>query len=87
MHFELYIFTMHIVIAKVDEVLFEGEARSMTVPASAGEMTVLGSHMPLITTLKSGTITVRNEDGKTAGEFPIESGVLEVRRDGATVVL
>jgi len=75
---------MHVVIAKVDEVLFEGEARSMTVPGAGGEMTVLDSHMPLVTTLKKGTITVRN-GGDT--DIPIGGGVLEVRRDGATVVL
>ena len=76
---------MHLVIAKVGEVLFEGEARSVTVPGAEGEMTVLGEHMPLITTLKSGSIILR-----VAGEvkeFPIDGGVLEVRRDGATVVL
>ncbi len=76
---------MHVVIAKVDEVLYEGEARSMTVPASGGEMTVLDEHMPLITTLKRGTIIVRN--GSEAKEIPVDGGVLEVRRDGATVVL
>ncbi len=76
---------MHIVIAKVDEVLYEGEARSMSVPATAGEMTVLGAHMPLITTLKKGTIIVRSGEGER--DIPVEAGVLEVRRDGATVIL
>ncbi len=78
---------MHIVIAKVDEVLYDGEAYSMTVPGSEGEMTVLSEHMPLVTTLKKGVITVRSEDGASAGEFPIGGGVLEVRRDGTTVIL
>lgn len=76
---------MHVVIAEVDEVLYEGEALSMTVPGAAGEMTVLGSHMPLITTLKKGIIIVRNGDGDK--EIPVESGVVEVRRDGVAVVL
>ena len=75
---------MHVVIAKVDEVLYDGEAKSLTVPGAAGEMTVLGHHEPLITTLKRGTITVRAGAEKT---FTVESGVLEVRSDGATVLL
>ena len=77
---------MHVVIAKVDEVLYEGEARSLTVPGAAGEMTVLGRHMPLITTLRAGTITVRPKDN---GEktFRISDGILEVRQGGATVIL
>ena len=63
---------MHIVIAKVDQNLFDGEAESLTVPGSAGEMTVLGEHMPLVTTLKPGTITVRAGEYVTAGQalFP-----------------
>ena len=78
---------MHIVIAKVDEVLFEGEAQSMTVPGAEGEMTVMGEHMPLISTLKAGDITVRLSNSAEPRVFAIESGVLEVRRDGATVIL
>jgi len=76
---------MKVIIAKVDENLFDGEAESLTVPGSAGEMTVLGEHMPIVTTLKAGTITVRSKDGDKT--FDITGGVLEVRRDGATVIL
>ena len=78
---------MHIVIAKVDEVLFEGEAHSMTVPGAEGEMTVLGHHEPLISTLKPGTIVVRVSEQTAPREFAIDGGVLEVRADGATVIL
>lgn len=76
---------MKLVIAKVDQNLFDGEADSATFPARDGEMTVLVGHEPLITTLKAGVITVRTgADEKT---FAIEGGVLEVRHDGATVIL
>ncbi len=78
---------MHIVIAKVDEVLFEGEAYSLTVPATAGEMTVLGHHEPLITTLKSGEARIRLHASDEQKIFPVSGGVLEVRSDGATVIL
>jgi len=76
---------MQVTIAKIDEVLYEGEADSLTVPGSAGEMTVLTHHEPLITTLKSGRITVR-----ASGEekmFDITEGVLEISPHGATVIL
>jgi F-type H+-transporting ATPase subunit epsilon len=76
---------MHVVIAKVDEVLFEGQADSLTVPGAAGEMTVLGHHMPLVTTLKAGEILVRV--GSEEKRFAVQGGVLEVRADGATVIL
>jgi len=79
---------MHVVIAKVDEVLFEGEALSLTVPGAAGEMTILSNHEPLITTLKPGVVVVRATvlpEGKRFIE--VESGVLEVNPKGATVIL
>jgi F-type H+-transporting ATPase subunit epsilon len=76
---------MKVVVAKVNEVLFEGEAQSLTVPAVAGEMTVLGHHMPLVTTLKAGEIILRTEGEEK--QYPIESGVLEVTPEGATVIL
>lgn len=78
---------MHVVIAKVDENVFTGEAQSVTVPGAEGELTVLNRHMPLITTLKKGTITVRESGDFAPRAFAIESGFLEVRRDGVTVIL
>ena len=78
---------IHLVIAKVDEVLFDGEAYSLTVPGADGEMTVLGSHMPLITTLKPGEARVRVAPNAELQTFPIQGGILEVRSDGATVIL
>jgi len=77
---------MHVVIAKVDEILFEGEAGSLSVPATGGMMTILPEHMPLVSTLKPGDVTVHTQDG-AAKTIAIESGILEVRRDGVTVIL
>ena len=76
---------MHVVIAHVDKVFFEGEADSLTAPGSDGEMTVLGEHMPLVTTLKEGVLTVRV--GEQEQKFSVAEGLMEVRRDGATVIL
>ena len=79
---------MKLVIAKLDHVYFDGVAKSVTAPGSDGELTVLGEHEPLITTLKPGVVTVRAEH-LPGGEqfFEIQGGVLEVRRDGATIIL
>ena len=79
---------MKLVIAKVDQVYFDGEAESVTVPASEGEMTILSNHEPFVTTLKSGMITVRAENLSGGQQvFEINSGVLEVHAGGATVIL
>ena len=78
---------MHVVIAKVDQNLYDGEAYSLNAPGSAGEMTVLSRHEPLVTTLRKGELRLRETPGGEAKIFPIEGGVMEVRRDGATVIL
>lgn len=78
---------MKAIIAKVGEVLYEGEAYSLTVPGAAGEMTILSRHMPLVSTLKRGIVSVRESKDAAPKEFNIEGGVLEVSEDTATVLL
>ncbi|HEV7449784.1 MAG TPA: F0F1 ATP synthase subunit epsilon, partial [Candidatus Paceibacterota bacterium] len=74
---------MHLVIAKIDQTLFDGEAYSLTAPGSAGEMTMLGHHEPLITTLKAGDLRVHVAAGDEPKLFAITGGVLEIRPEGA----
>lgn len=77
---------MKLTISKIDQVLFSGEAESVSVPGAAGEMTVLAHHMPLITTLKSGKILLKTKDGKST-EFNIMSGFLEVGKTGMVILI
>lgn len=77
---------MKVHIAKVDEVLWSGSAVSLTAPAEDGEVTILTHHVPLVTPLKAGDVTVRPENGSPA-IFKIEGGLLEVSPEGATVLL
>jgi F-type H+-transporting ATPase subunit epsilon len=76
---------MQVTIAKVHENLFQGEARSITVPTTEGELTILPKHEALVSTIKQGTITVRAADGEKT--FFVESGVLEISSDQVTVLL
>lgn len=76
---------MKLTISKIDQILFSGEAESVTVPGAAGEMTILSHHMPLITTLKAGKLLVKDAEGKKE-EFSITSGFLEVGKN-ETVIL
>ena len=79
---------MKVVIAKVDQVYFDAEATSVTVPGSDGEMTVLGNHMPFVTTLKPGVVIVRaNTLPEGQQVFEITGGVLEVHAGGTTIIL
>ena len=76
---------MKLTVAKIDQILFSGEAEAVTVPGSAGEMTILSHHMPLITTLKAGMVVVKTKDEKPT-EFAVTSGFLEVGKT-ETVIL
>ena len=79
---------MKVVIATVDQLYFDGEATSVTAPGSDGELTVFGHHMPFITTLKQGVVTVRSESVEGGKQmFKVESGVLEVSNNSATIIL
>ena len=80
-----YGFIMQVTIAKVHENLFQGEALSLTVPTTEGELTVLPNHEALVATLKEGTLIVRTQDGDKT--FFVSSGVLEISNNQATVLL
>lgn len=77
--------TFHLVVASVGDTRFDGAAISVTVPGTSGEMTLLPHHEPIVTTLKSGTITVRTAlDTK---QFEIEGGVIECSGNKVVVLL
>ena len=78
--------TFRLVIASVTNTHFDGAAAAATFPGTAGVFTVLPHHEALITTLKKGTIVVR-EQGGSQREFPVESGVVECSGNRAVVLL
>lgn len=78
--------TFHLVIASVGETRFDGAAVSATFPGTAGEFTVLPHHEPLVTTLKPGTIVVRETLGDPKS-YRVEGGVVECSGNRVVVLL
>ena len=78
--------TFRLVIASVGETRFDGAAVSATMPGEDGEFTLLPHHEPFVTTLKKGTIIVR-ESGGSQKEFSIDTGVAECSGGRAVVLL
>lgn len=75
---------MHLFIYNLQGTIYEGEATSVSLPATDGEITILPNHIPLVTTLKSGDVRVRHPN--TDQKFSIKKGVAYV--DGkSTIVL
>ena len=77
---------MQIHIAKVNGVLWSGEAERLTAPAVEGEVTILRGHVPLVTTLRPGRLMVK-QGSDVLFTHDIEHGVLEVTGTSATVLL
>lgn len=76
---------MHLTITTIDTVLFRGTATSVTVPTVAGEVTILPMHMPIVSLVAKGTITVKGGDGiKT---FHAQKGFLKVGKNETIVLL
>jgi len=77
---------MKLTVAKVDQVLFKGEAASLSCTGALGDLTILPHHSPLVTPLKNGELKIVDSEGKEI-RIHAESGILEVAHNEAIVIL
>ena len=75
---------MTVDILTPDETLFSGEASYVGLPGSDGSLGIMNNHAPLVTTLKSGPVVVKNADGETT--FDVNGGSVEVLDNVVTVL-
>ncbi len=68
---------MKLYIYSLESIIYEGDADVITLPTTAGEISVLENHVPLISELKKGEIRIKN--GNTQEEFPITGGFAEIK--------
>ena len=73
-----------LVIVTPSSMTFEGEVRSVLAPGSDGNFEVLIGHVPMLTSLRPGVLTIRNDDGRT--EYTVSGGFVEVLRSQVTVL-
>jgi len=83
---------MKLTILNLKETLFEGDVQSITLPAEAGELTILPNHVPLITAIKKGAISAQlakgeRYDAQEKKYIECEGGVLEFADNEATILL
>jgi len=64
--------------------IFEGDADTVVLPGTEGEMGILPNHAPLLSTLDFGVIRVRYQGTEEA--FTVAGGVVEVQPDIVTVL-
>ena len=75
---------MQVEIITPDKKLFEGEAKSVTVPGSEGSLGVLNNHAPMIASLKQGKVKVTTANG--VQNFDVKGGVIEVLKNKVVVL-
>ena len=68
---------MNLEIITPEQKLFEGTAKELQVPGVDGLFGVLDNHAPLISTLKAGTVKLKDYQGQLT-TFEINGGVIEV---------
>jgi F-type H+-transporting ATPase subunit epsilon len=76
---------MQLSIISPDEELYAGEVSYVGVPGIDGSMGILNNHAPLITTLASGQVLVRDDSGKEV-TFDVKGGVLEVMKNKVIIL-
>jgi F0F1-type ATP synthase epsilon subunit len=77
---------MKINIYSLRGTLFEGEATSLNLRTTTGDLTILNNQRPIVSILKRGSVKLTTQTGQTK-VFEVESGFLEVGLDNAVNIL
>lgn len=77
---------MTLKIISPQEVLFDGEVTSVTLPGTEGEFTVLHNHAALLATLTAGSIRFKDAAG-TESSLNTGAGVADIDNNVVTVCI
>ena len=75
---------MKVEIISPSETLFEGEARSVTVPSTMGPFTLLEHHAAIVAILEAGKVSL-TDDKDERREFAIKGGFTENHDNHLTI--
>ena len=76
---------MTLKIISAEDILFQGEGSSVTLPGTLGSFTVLHNHASLISTLTPGLVTYK-EDG-VENSVEIGGGIVDVDNNVVSVCI
>lgn len=77
---------MTLKIISAEEILFEGEVSSVTLPGTMGSFTVLHNHASLVSTLVAGNVTFTAADGSSQTRH-ISGGLADIDNNVISVCL
>jgi len=66
--------------------IFSGQATSVQVPGTMGQMTILPKHAAILSSLTTGKIIINSSDQDPA-EFVIDTGFMENDQDVLTIIV
>jgi len=72
-------------ILTAERKLFSGKVKTIVVPGSKGQFTVLLNHAPIISTLIKGQVRIQGYDGSSQS-IAIDGGVIEVKKNKIIVL-
>lgn len=78
--------TVHIDVVSAEESIFSGEAEFVVAPAAAGEVGIYPNHTPMITTIKPGSLRIKQNDQTEETLIFVSGGLLEVQSGMITVL-
>ena len=70
-------------IISPDKLVLKSDATEVTIPSYEGQMGILNNHIPLITFLRPGIITIKNNDEK---KFYVEEGTVEFSNNNLLIL-
>ena len=73
-------------VVSAERLLWEGQARSVSVPASDGDLGILTGHQPVLAVLRTGKIRIDAIEDQDM-EMQVDGGCLSVDQDQVTVVI
>ena len=81
--------TIHLKIITIDGVLFDSDVNEIILPSATGQLSILPDHIPMISTLKEGTVTLKigSREHPQEKNFHISAGVLEIRPENEAYIL
>ncbi len=77
---------MTLEIISPQEVVFKGDADSVTLPGELGKFTVLKNHAPLISVLVEGSIVYRTPAGEE-NSYSIKGGLADIDNNVISVCI
>lgn len=68
---------VHIKLITPEKIIFEGDVLYVTVPTTTGVITVLPTHVPLVSTIAKGELVIKTKEEEI--HFAVFAGVVDIR--------